>query len=147
MTARPVDPVGVGARGLRCPACKYDVSRTLADGIQVCPECGATVTYDLCRRRPLSSAPLVWLCGPGVAWAGLALLLLAGRTPFGPQVFALTWLLTAPVVFAGGMRLRRAGGEDGWGHGVLLAMALMVINTAVMIVTLVAAILVLAWTV
>jgi hypothetical protein len=34
-----------------CPECKYDVAQTLSDGFYVCPECGAPVTEDLCRRE------------------------------------------------------------------------------------------------
>lgn len=34
---------------LVCPACGYDVGRTLRDGIDRCPECGGAISEALCR--------------------------------------------------------------------------------------------------
>lgn len=61
---------------LRCPACKYDVSQTLRDGIEKCPECGWEIDRRLCiishRRTPTPRQALllaVWLLGPWVVLA------------------------------------------------------------------------------
>ena len=35
---------------LKCPKCGYDVGQTLADGFEVCPECGAGIDEATCAR-------------------------------------------------------------------------------------------------
>lgn len=102
MNDTPSSPGRDAAPRYQCPECGYDVSRTLADAIETCPECGRTITYEMCRSE--SRRGSVWgrgalLVGPGVVWASLLAGLFVARVPMAGQVFGVLWLISAALVF------------------------------------------------
>ncbi len=62
---------------LHCPACGYDVTQTIADAFERCPECGNGVSPEICTTKVRTI--------PALARAGLA-------------IFWMSPLLTTPIV-------------------------------------------------
>ncbi len=54
-----------------CPMCGYDVASLLLLGIGVCPECGGTISEELCRPKEKGQGGFVRFLGPVLLGASI----------------------------------------------------------------------------
>lgn len=100
---------------LRCPHCTYDATRTLADGLGACPECGSPISEETCRLTPYdvtrtgSLIDSAMLIVPTPITLGAIGVYAIADVPF--RVVTLTLLASVAVALAG---LRWTRGAEHW---------------------------------